>query len=373
MSKTGENIFKRKDGRWEARYIHHYEAGKAKYKYLYGATYTEVKAKKLASQMAGEKQYPKEKLLVTFDDIAFLWLDDIRVTVKESTYTRYHRSVVKYLIPQFHGQCMSKIDQQYFSGTTERLLMSGGIHKKSLSSKTVSDIICILKMIMKYAAENQYPCPNPSGLKYPQKETKSIRILTEDSRKNIEQQLAYSEDTTSLGVIFALFTGIRIGELCGLKWEDFDFVQQTVTIHRTVERITDLSPDAKAKTKVVITEPKTAASYRVIPLPGFLMQYLSKYKKSPDCYLLTGSTKSTEPHQFYIRYQKYLAENGLEKYTFHTLRHTFATNCVENGFDAKTLSEILGHANVTTTLAVYVHPTLQQKKLLMERLSPVTV
>lgn len=209
-------------------------------------------------------------------------------------------------------------------------------------------------------------------MKYPQKEIKSIQILTEDNRKNIEQQLFNSEDLTSLGVVFALFTGVRIGELCGLKWGDFDFIQQTVTIRRTVERIADLSPNAKKKTKVVITEPKTAASCRVIPLPDFLMQYLGRFKQSPDCYLLTGKIKNTEPHQFYVKYRKYLTDNGLEQYSFHTLRHTFATNCVENGFDAKTLSEILGHANVTTTLAVYVHPTLQQKKMLMERLAPVT-
>lgn len=373
MPRTGENIFKRKDGRWEARYIHHYEAGKAKYKYLYGSTYSEARAKKLSAQIAGQKQFAKAKALATFDDVAFLWLNEIRITVKESTYTRYHRSVTKYLLPQFKGQSMSKIDQQYFTGTTERLLKCGGVRKEPLSSKTVSDIICILKMIIKYADENDFPHPSLNGLKYPQKEIKSAKILTEDSRKSIEHQLVNSEDTTSLGVIFALFTGVRIGELCGLKWDDIDFSQQTVTIRRTVERIADLSPNAKAKTKVVITEPKTAASCRVIPLPVFLMQYLNRYKQSPDCYLLTGSKKHTEPHQFYVRYQNFLSANGLDKTTFHALRHTFATNCVENGFDVKSLSEILGHANVTTTLSVYVHPTLQQKRILMERLEPVSV
>ena len=373
MPRTGENIFKRKDGRWEARYIHHYEDGKAKYKYLYAATYAEAKAKKLEAQLAAQKTFTKAKLTATFDEVSLLWLGEVQISVKESTYTRYHRNVVKYLIPQFKGQRMSKIDQQYFVGITDRLLRSGGADQKPLSPKTVSDIICVLKMIMKYADENHFPCPSLNGLKYPQKEAKSIRILTEDSRKNIEQQLVNSEDTTSLGVIFTLFTGIRIGELCGLKWGDFDFSQQTVTIRRTVERIADLSPDAKKKTKVVITEPKTAASIRVIPLPGFLVRYLYKYTQSPECYLLTGTTKNTEPHQFYVKYQKFLAANGIEKYSFHTLRHTFATNCVENGFDAKALSEILGHANVTTTLAVYVHPTLQQKRLLMERLAPATV
>jgi len=164
MSRRGENIFKRKDGRWEARYIHHYEAGKAKYKYLYGATYAEVKAKKLSAQIEGERTFSKEKMLATFDDVAFLWLNSVRVTVKESTYTRYHRHVEKYLIPQFKGQSMTKIDQQYFCGITERLLKSGGVNENPLSPKTVSDIICVLKAIMKYAAENDFPCPSINGL-----------------------------------------------------------------------------------------------------------------------------------------------------------------------------------------------------------------
>lgn len=371
MPRKGENIFKRKDGRWEARYIDHYEGGKAKYKYIYAATYTEVKAKKLAAQINRQKHFSKSKVSATFEDVALLWLNEIRVTVKESTYTRYYRNAVKYLIPQFRGQYMSKIDQLYFNGITERLLKNGGKNSKPLSPKTVSDIICVLKMIVKYADENDYPCPGLSGLKYPQREAKRAIILSEESKKTIEKQLLNSEDLTSLGVILSLFTGIRIGELCGLKWGDFDFTQQTVTIRRTVERIADLSPDAVRKTKVIITEPKTAASRRVIPLPYFLAAYLHRYKQPPEYYLLTGKTKNTEPHQFYMKYKKYLVTHGLEEYTFHALRHSFATSCVENGFDTKALSEILGHSNVTTTLAVYVHPTLQQKRALMERLTPL--
>ena len=107
MPKTGENIFKRKDGRWEARYIHHYEAGKAKYRYLYAATYTEVKAKKLSGQIADRELVPKVNRLATFDDVAYLWLKDVKVTVKKSSYTRYYRCVEKYLLPQFKGQCLA--------------------------------------------------------------------------------------------------------------------------------------------------------------------------------------------------------------------------------------------------------------------------
>ena len=139
---------------------------------------------------------------------------------------------------------------------------------------------------------------------------------------------------------------------------------------RTVERIADLNPNSSKKTKVVITEPKTQSSIRIIPLPKFMMDYLKQRRCDNDCYLLTGRRKFTEPHQYYMRYKRFLKRNSIDHHTFHTLRHTFSTRCVEMGFDTKSLSEILGHASITTTLSIYVHPSLQQKKAQMEKLTP---
>ena len=136
MSKKGENIFKRKDGRWEARYIHHYENGKAKYHYIYGATYQEAKAKKLAAQTLPEcHHFPAVKRLATFDLVADLWLADIKISVRESTYTRYNRIVTKYLFPLLEKQQLLKIDQKYISGLTQQLLKRGGVHQSPLSPK----------------------------------------------------------------------------------------------------------------------------------------------------------------------------------------------------------------------------------------------
>lgn len=372
MPRKGENIFKRKDGRWEARYIHHYENGKAKYRYVYGATYSEAKAKKMAEQKMPENmKIPAAKQIATFGMLANAWLADIRVSVKESTYTRYYRIVTKYLFPLLEEQMLSKIDQRYLNSLTEKLLQEGGVDHKPLAPKTVSDILCVLKSIFKFGRENEYPSPNVSTMRYPQRVPKPVKILTDDNRIKLEKLLLDSEDTTSLGILFSLFTGIRIGELCGLRWGDIDFVNATVSIRRTVERIADLNPLVEAKTKVIISEPKTETSVRLIPLPAFLTEYLKKRRKDPDCYLLTGNTKYTEPHQYYIRYQKYLERNSFDGHTFHALRHTFATRCVEIGFDTKTLAEILGHTSITTTLSVYVHPTMQQKKMQMNRLIPM--
>lgn len=374
MPRKGENIFKRKDGRWEARYIHHYENGKAKYRYLYAATYAEAKAKKIEAQSKPDQiSIPAAKRLVTFDELADLWLEEIKTTVKESTFTRYHRIVQRYLHPLLEKQNLSKMDSAFLKGLTEKLLQEGGTNKNALAPKTVSDIVCVLKTILQYGRENNYPCPNLGSLRYPQKTAKSVKILTEDNRIKLEKMLLDAEDTTSLGILFTLFTGVRIGELCGLRWEDLDFHSYTVNIRRTVERIADLDPQAPTKTKVVICEPKTENSIRTIPLPDFLMKYLEGRQCSPDCYLLTGCRKHTEPHQFYVRYRKYLVRHGIDLHTFHALRHTFATRCVEEGFDTKSLAEILGHASINTTLAIYVHPSVHQKKIQMEKLTPEIV
>ena len=194
--------------------------------------------------------------------------------------------------------------------------------------------------------------------------------MSEEDRIRLEQSIIEQRSLTGLGILFTLFTGVRIGELCGLRWEDIDFREYTVRIRRTVERIADLDPQSSQKTKVVLSVPKTESSVRIIPIPEFLMQFLLLYRCEACCYLLTGNKKYTEPHQYYVRYRKYLRRNHIEEYSFHALRHTFATRCVEAGFDPKTLSEILGHANVTTTMSIYVHPTIQQKRVQMERLTP---
>lgn len=372
MPRKGENIFKRKDGRWEARYIHHRENGRAKYSYVYGSTYSEVKAKRKAllqlqgrSVMFGEYGQGSQ-----FGGLAEAWLSDIRVSVKESTYTRYYRIVNKYLLPLIDKQRMDRMDQKYLNGLTSSLLMRGGAGGTALSPKTVTDILCVLKSILKYGKENGVICPDGNHLRYPPKKGKAARILTDENRLRIERQLLGSDDTVSLGILFTLFTGVRIGELCGLRWGDVDFPNATVSIRRTVERIDNLEPGAAGKTKVVLSEPKTECSIRVIPLPGFLLEYMKRQRCGADCYLLTGQRKHTEPHQYYVRYQKFLKKNKIERHTFHTLRHTFATRCVEMGFDTKSLAEILGHSSITTTLSVYVHPSMQQKKAQMEKLTP---
>ncbi len=370
MPKHGENIYHRKDGRWEARYIRFYENGKAKYGYLYAATYGEVKAKKEAViSVLSKTKGAFCKDTITFADLSALWLRSVQVSIKESTYTRYVRIAEKYLNPIMGDLRLNRIDSAFINNIPQILLKSGGIYKKELSSKTVSDILCVLKSVIRFGEENEYAVPSLKGLKFPQKNKKAITILSDENLSKIQQSILNSEDTVSLGIIFALFTGIRIGELCGLKWGDINFDTGVVHIRRTVERIADLDHLSEHKTKIIVNEPKTKSSVRSIPLPVFLFDYLKKRRKQSSFYVLTSNLSYTEPHQFYTLYKRYIKKLGLDDYTFHALRHTFATRCVELGFDAKSLSEILGHSSITTTLSIYVHPTMNQKKQQMNKLN----
>lgn len=369
MARRGENIFKRKDGRWEARVPEYRMNGEKVYHSIYGKNYTEVKLKKEEYySLAVHEKRSKSKKSTTFSDIADQWLTSIKCTVKESSFTRYHRNVHSYLIPTIGTLKLPEISNTVICHLKDRLLENGGKRGGGLSEKTVSDLLSTLKMVLMYAEEQGYPVMNTELIRNPKRKKRDINVIPSIVVSRLEEILLNSDDLISLGILLTLHTGIRNGELCGLRWSDFDFNSGTIRISRTVERIKDLSPFAEHRTKVVITEPKTASSKREIPLPKTLCRFFRSHKGEPDSYLLTGNSKPSEPHTLYIRYERFLKRNGFESYTFHAIRHTFATRGIAAGFDAKSLSEILGHADVATTLRCYVHPSMEEKQSQMEKL-----
>lgn len=375
MPRKGENIFKRKDGRWEARYIHHYENGVAKYRYIYGATYTQAKRKRLEDQAIPRCSQPAKRTSgqLSFAQISSEWLEHIRYTVKESTYARYHHTVQRYLLPYFSTQPACRVCAAQANVMAKALLTEGGCKGKPLAPKTVSDILCVFAMIGKYGNEKSLWNINIKAIPRPPQRKKPIETLDVATCQAIEGLLLQTHEPLYLGILFALFSGVRIGELCGIRWEDIDLSKGIVTIKRTVERIPDTSDDRQAKTKVIMNTPKTAHSYRIIPLQGFLVRILYQSMQPGDCYLLTGTPKFTEPYQYYMRDKTFLKKNHLGDFTFHPLRHTFATRCIEAGFVAKSLSEILGHSSVATTMSLYVHPSIEQKRAQMEKIIPSVV
>ena len=375
MSKRGENITKRKDGRWEARVLKGYnQDGRAIYKSLYAPSYSEVKAKKIEYMALFDlEEIKKNSDNGVFDTVLSLFLQYKKYQVKESTFACYTNIIDKHIRPTLGIMKTRKIDSVVIESFIDEKLNSGRIDNSGgLSRKTVKDILTVLSLVLKYA--NKIGLMNISQIHYslPKIEKEEIEIFSTDEETVITNFAVSSNDYQKFGVCLALYTGLRIGELCALQWENIDLDNSLIFVKSTLMRITNTDKKSKQKTKIIIDSPKTVAGKRAIPIPSFLLPKLFELygeNKSNRDFFLTGTTKYIEPSNYYVKYQKWLQEMNLTEHSFHALRHTFATRCVESGFDVKTLSEVLGHADVNITLNRYVHSSLDLKRANMEKLS----
>ncbi len=372
MSKKGLNITKRKDGRWEARVIYAYDENhRAKYRYLYGKTYAEAKAKKenAQSEILLHKSFiPHNNLRLR--DICIYFLVHKQTAVKESTLIHY-KQLIHTHISELIEYRLSDLSSLAIENYSKKLLVSGKKDGKGLSVKTVRDVLGLLRSIFKYAVSEKYMSADILNFSMPRQSTTKIQILEKSEQLSLESFALSNTNSYKLGIMLALYTGLRIGELCALKWSDIELEQSVIHINRTLQRI---SSGRSKKTEILITEPKTQTSIRAIPLPEFLRELLTAQKlkiSSNDAYILTGTKKYIEPSNYYMRYTRWLRRLNIKHYSFHALRHTFATRCVENGFDVKALSELLGHADVKITLNRYVHPTMEMKVYYMAGLLPL--
>lgn len=378
MSRTGENIYKRKDGRWEARYIDSYDGnGKAKYRYLYAPTYTEVKAKLLKAQNYAdltsdlEKTKDKEKYEYWLD----AWLHAKRLGVKESTYIRYRNTIENHIKPDLGKYPINKISTSLMEQFVSRKLQNGRIDGNGgLSPKSLSDIMVIVKESFKYAHSYGVSVVCSFERISFKKNAQEMRVLSFLEEQRLLSVLFKDFDRYKMGVFICLYTGIRIGELCALQWKNVSLSENAIKIEYTMQRLQSENLNAAQKTRIIVTEPKSYAALRTIPLPGFVIDVIKPFAGSPNTYVLSGECKKIiEPRTMQSRFKAYLAEGKIEEANFHSLRHTFATRCIEAGFDVKTLSEILGHSSVKITLDKYVHSSMQLKRSNMEKLKPASV
>lgn len=361
MSKRGLNIYRRKDGRYEGRYADGYdENGKTKYRSIYGKTYTEVKEKLL--KIKAKVIIPDFESGLTVKELFAEWLSAKQTQTKASTYANYAFKTEKHLIPAFGDLKIEKLSpSKVYDFIIEK-------RSKGLSNKYISDLIIVLKNMTRYAARVHH-CINPiSDLELPKKEKYELDLYTPNEQNRLKSALLHNMDIVKLAVMLALYTGVRIGELCGLKWSDIDFNTKTVHIERTIQRIRTGS--MANRTELIVSTPKSHSSIRTIPLPTFLIDMLKVFEPSnSDVYIITKSKKLPDPRTMQYRFKTLLSKIGLRHINFHSLRHMFATNCIEIGFDVKTLSDILGHSSVEITLNKYVHSSMEHKKQCMEMLS----
>lgn len=385
MPKRGENIYKRKDGRWEGRYVKSYDAsGKIKRGYVYGKTYSEVKEKLLLAKSKNYNAIPPDNLKpVFYKDILYMWLKSKRISVKESTYVRYSHIVERHIIPEIGEYAADKLSASVIETLIESKLREGRLDKNGgLSPKTVSDMLTIIKSSVEYAEYSGFITNCNLKRIFIKKKENDIRVFSEKEQKALTSVLLDKTDLFKLGVLICLYTGIRIGELSALRWENICIEEKTLKVRMTMQRIQNkeaIDGEEKrhdpnsCKTKVVITEPKSKSSVRDIPIPDFLLELIEKLENNnQNAFFLSGdSINFIEPRTMQNHFKKYVKQSGIEHANFHALRHTFATRCIEVGFEIKSLSEILGHSSVNITLNKYVHSSFTLKAINMNKLTLV--
>lgn len=289
-------------------------------------------------------------------EIAMAWKEDKRPYVKQSTFAVYTLMLENHILPFFgEGEELSEKTVQAF--VLEKI-------DAGLSVKSIKDILIVLKMVMKYGVKYEWMNYYEWDIKYPiATSSKDIEVLTIANHKKILDYIQKNFTFRNLGIYLCLSTGLRIGEVCALKWEDIDIDSGTITVQRTIERIYIIEGDKK-HTELVMNTPKTKNSYREIPMSKELFMLIKPLKKvvNGSFFVLTNEEVPTEPRTYRNYYKQLMDKLEIPKIKFHGLRHSFATRCIESNCDYKTVSVLLGHSNITTTLNLYVHPNMDQKK-----------
>ena len=368
MPRRGENIYKRKDGRWEGRIL----KPDGKYQYVYAKTYKEVKEKKNNFQEYVKPHKEKAPGAAKSATGLFeLWLKcGVVNQVKPSTYENYYRCIQKYVVPFFR-----KTDDRITELQVEqfvKLISDNASLSESYRRKIISIFKSALREILKGSVEY---APIIEKVKLPKAENTVVQVFSVKEQRLVENAVKHSEDKRALGILLCFYTGIRLGELCALKWGDIDFEAGTMSIVRTISRIKNFQQPAN-KSTLLVGMPKSRKSIRKIPLPGFLLKLaneLEMYAENENYYVLSCSKNPIEPRTYQKLFKRILASAGVEDRKFHAIRHTFATRALELGIDIKTLSEILGHSNVSITLNIYAHSLMEQKKIAIDKLNDMHI
>ncbi|MBR6496581.1 MAG: site-specific integrase [Rikenellaceae bacterium] len=302
------------------------------------------------------------KDLTKFGQVAALWQIDKQQYVKKSTYAAYSLLISNHLLPAFADK--THIDEECVQQFILTKLNSG------LSPKSVKDILIVLKMILKFGIKHNLTKDQQLDIKFPpERQRREIEVLSKTNQRKIMDFVKANFTFRNLGIYICLCSGMRIGEICALTWNDIDTDSGVITISKTIQRVyfTDEHPK---HTKIIIDTPKSKNSIRKIPISKELEKMIKPLKKvvNGSFYVLTNSATPIEPRTYRNYYKRLIMHLGIPAMKFHGLRHSFATRCIESNCDYKTVSVLLGHSNISTTLNLYVHPNMEQKKLCIERM-----
>ncbi len=297
----------------------------------------------------------------TIREIAAAWKEYKRPYVKQSTMAAYVLILENHVLPTF-GEDNSLPEQSVQAFVLHKI-------ESGLSTKSVKDILIVLKMVMKFGVKKEWMTYYEWDIKYPpSSENKVLEVLSVTNHRKILNHIQSHFTFMGLGIYISLSTGLRIGEICALKWSDINVTDGILTVNRTIERIYIIEGEKK-HTELVINTPKTKNSCREIPMNKELLGMLRPLKKvvDDDYYILTNDERPIEPRTYRNYYKRLMEKLDIPKLKYHGLRHSFATRCIEVGCDYKTVSVLLGHSNISTTLNLYVHPNMEQKKRCIDK------
>lgn len=291
-----------------------------------------------------------------FQEIIRLWREDKKQYVKTSTISAYTLLIENHILPAFgKADRINEADVQEF--VFEKL-------NSGLSQKSIKDILIVLKMILKFGVKNGYFEYTQIDIKFPtQRERQEIEVLSRSNHRKVISHIQENFTFRNLGIYICLCAGMRIGEICALKWEDIDTENGIISVKKTIQRVYMIEGEERY-TELILDSPKTKNSIRDIPMTRDLLKLLKPLKRivNNNYFVLTNEAKPTEPRTYRNYYKQFMQEIGVPILKFHGLRHSFATRCIESKCDYKTVSVILGHSNISTTLNLYVHPNMEQKR-----------
>lgn len=362
MCRHGENIYKRKDGRYEGRYVVGKKPdGKTKFGYVFGYQYGDVRRclneKKAAIAVLQKESLPRQGSLAQWLD---RWMnDDVAGRVRQSSYQTYSNIINLHIIPRIGSHEITLITPSVIQCFVNQLLESG------LSAATVRGVYRLLTAGFKAAQDEGLIRKNPCRKIQIEQETEQQRVLNRSEQDIIRNNASIPD----LPVLMSLYTGMRLGEICALKWIDINWENRTVTVCRTAQRIRKTN----GGTKLMIGPTKSLGSCRTLPLPDFLLSQLKMmWQESQSEYVFSENNRAAEPRTIQRRFIKLAGELGISNVHFHTLRHSFATRLIELGVDIKTISTLLGHSSVKITLDIYVHSMLSSQRIAIDRLAALT-
>ena len=354
MSRRGENIYKRSDGRWEGRYIRgRTPEGRAQYGYVYAATYSACREKRRQRLRELPREITPSNNMTLPESVELFFTErEQKRKLKESTVSRYRYMVRQYIQPQLGTMPLYALTEERVAAFYQKLQGQG------LSPKSARDVGVLLRAILRTAAKRGCFCTGLNA-ELPVCKKQQVEIFTEPEIVRLAQHIVNEPDLTGLGILLALNSGLRLGEVCALRWSDIDFHAGFLRVEREVQRLYE-----QGCTRLVVQPPKSESSCRRIPLPADMLSLLAahKPKNAGGVCLLTGTAAPLEPRTMQNRYRSLLKRAGIPYRNFHALRHTYATRCIEQNVDVKSVSEMLGHSDVRITLQTYVHVSLRHKQ-----------